>query len=58
LLKNRQKTSKSLLNEKKWIRKVYRNASVVSLQEKKEVIGVARRGIELEAVLRVIEKQT
>ncbi len=58
MLKNRQKTSKSLLNEKKWIRKVYRNASVVSLQEKKEVIGVARRGIELEAVLRVIEKQT
>jgi ATP-dependent Lhr-like helicase len=55
LSKNRQRRSKFPL-KKKWIRRVYRNVSIVCSQGKKAVIALARRGIGFEAALRVIEK--
>ncbi|AKB48815.1 hypothetical protein MSKOL_3038 [Methanosarcina sp. Kolksee] len=45
LVKKGAKKVKVSAEEKKWIRRVYRNASVVSLQGKKVVIALARRGI-------------
>jgi ATP-dependent helicase Lhr and Lhr-like helicase len=56
LVKKQAKKVKVSLEEKKRIRRVYRNASIVRSRGKKSVIALASRGIGPDTASRVIDK--